>query len=210
MSIKLKPHNEEVYKKVKKMLAEKNRAAVIQPTGTGKSYVALRLIEQTDGNVIYIAPSTLILNQVKATIEEAVRNGEINTEEYEKYKRVRYITYSKLMRESLDGEQYDQIILDEFHRCGAPEWGKGVSRLLSQNKDSKVLGLTATPLRNTDGKDMARELFDGNIASEMSLEEAIVRGIIKAPVYVNAIYSFEGIISRVENEIERLCFVRQD
>lgn len=204
MGIRLKAHNKEAYENVRAMLEKRNCAAVIQPTGTGKSYIALKLIENTEGNVIYVAPSTLIIRQVKETIEEERKNGDISNEEYEKYKRVKYITYSKLMKDALENEHFDQIILDEFHRCGAPEWGKGVQRLLAQNKSSKVLGLTATPLRAVDGKDMAKELFDGNVASEMTLEEAIARGIIKAPVYVNAIYSFKNILAELEGKVNEV------
>ena len=32
--------------------------------------------------------------------------------------------------------------------------------------------MTATPVRAVDNKDMSDELFEGNIASEMTLEEA--------------------------------------
>ncbi|MFR5880821.1 MAG: hypothetical protein ACLUEQ_08455 [Cloacibacillus evryensis] len=41
-----------------------------------------------------------------------------------------------------------------------------------------VLGLSATNIRYLDNqRDMADELFDGNIASEMTLGEAVVRGM---------------------------------
>ena len=101
-------------------------------------------------------------------------------------------------------DKYSLIILDEFHRCGAPEWQKGVKRLLENNKKAKVLGLTATPIRATDGKDMAKELFLGNVASEMYLEEAVVRRIINPGIYINAMYSFTGIINEMENKVEKI------
>ena len=64
----------------------------------------------------------------------------------------------------------DYIILDEFHRCGAEMWGQGVKRLLNIYSDIPVLGLTATNIRYIDNRrDMADELFNGNIASEMTL-----------------------------------------
>ena len=205
MGFKLKPHNEEVHKKVKEKLKKERYAAVIQPTGTGKSYIALKLIEETDGNSVYVAPSNLIINQIKETIEEARKRGELTQEEYEKYKKIKFITYSKLMNEKFEKkDQYSLIILDEFHRCGAPEWQKGVKRLLENNKGARVLGLTATPIRATDGKDMAKELFLGNVASEMYLEEAVARGIINPGIYINAMYSFTGMINEMENKVEKI------
>lgn len=77
MGFILKPHNKEVQIKVKEKLKKERYAAVIQPTGTGKSYIALKLIEETYGNSIYVAPSNLILNQIKETIEEARKRGEL-------------------------------------------------------------------------------------------------------------------------------------
>lgn len=94
---------------------------------------------------------------------------------------ITFITYAKLMLmdgNGLAGIRPGYIILDEFHRCGAAEWGKGVQNLLNMYPDVPVLGLSATNIRYLDNqRDMADELFGGNVASEMTLGEAIVRGI---------------------------------
>ena len=45
MSIELLPHGQQAYENVKKIFEKDNRAAVIHPTGTGKSYIALKLAE---------------------------------------------------------------------------------------------------------------------------------------------------------------------
>ena len=203
MGISLKKHNEEAYQKVKDMLKESNKAAVVHPTGTGKTYIALKWIEESQGKTIYVAPSNHILNQVKEDIEKARENGEISEEQYKRYKEVKYVTYTSLMELSKMESGYDNIILDEFHRCGAPEWGKGVDRLIKQSPNAKVLGMTATPVRAVDNKDMSDELFEGNIASEMTLEEAVAEGIIAVPVYVTAIYSLEEAIRKAESKVEK-------
>ena len=203
MGISLKKHNEEAYEKVKEMFKESNKAAVVHPTGTGKTYIALKWIEESQGKTIYVAPSNHILNQVKEDIEKARENGEISEEQYKRYKEVKYVTYTSLMELSKMESGYDNIILDEFHRCGAPEWGKGVDRLIKQSPNAKVLGMTATPVRAVDNKDMSDELFEGNIASEMTLEEAVAEGIIAVPVYVTAIYSLEEAIRKAESKVEK-------
>lgn len=46
MSIHLYKHNEDAYRAVETMLEEKQMAAVIHPTGTGKSMIAFKLVEQ--------------------------------------------------------------------------------------------------------------------------------------------------------------------
>jgi superfamily II DNA or RNA helicase len=94
----------------------------------------------------------------------------------------------------------DYIILDEFHRCGAEQWGKGVQKLLKMYDGVPVLGLSATNIRYLDNqRDMADELFDGNIASEMTLGEAIVRGILNPPTYVISVYSYQKDLDRYVN-----------
>ena len=70
------------------------------------------------------------------------------------------------------------IILDEYHRAGAQEWSAALHKLLAACQQVKLLGLSATNIRYLDNqRNMADELFDGNVASEMTLGEAIVRGI---------------------------------
>ena len=59
--------------------------------------------------------------------------------------------------------------------------GAGVQRLLAMYSHSKVLGLSATAIRYLDNqRNMVEEIFEGNIASEMTLGEFIVRGIFKS------------------------------
>lgn len=50
MSIHLYKHNEDAYRAVETMLEEKQMAAVIHPTGTGKSMIAFKLVEQHPHN----------------------------------------------------------------------------------------------------------------------------------------------------------------
>ena len=204
MGINLKKHNEKAYQKIKDMLKETDRAAVVHPTGTGKTYIALKWIEETSGKTIYVAPSNHILNQVKEDVEKAKESGEISDEQYKRYKEVKYVTYTSLMELSKMESGYDNIIIDEFHRCGAPEWSKGVDRIIKQSPNAKILGMTATPIRAVDNKNMADAIFKGNVASEMTLEEAVAEGIIEAPIYINGIYSLQEEIKRAESNIEKI------
>lgn len=118
---------------------------------------------------------------------------------------VTFMTYSKLMHDEdiIDSIHPDYIILDEFHRCGAKEWGRSVSRLLVAHSSAKLLGLSATSIRYLDNqRDMAQELFDGYIASEMTLGEAIARGILPTPKYVMGMYSYDDKIKKLQQRIK--------
>ena len=99
----------------------------------------------------------------------------------------------------------DYIVLDECHRCGAPEWGKSVQKLLDMYPKAKLLGLSATNVRYLDGqRDMAQEIFDGHIASEMTLGEAIARGILSAPKYVVALYSYGKELQKLQARVQAI------
>ena len=118
------------------------------------------------------------------------------------------ITYAKLARltdEEIEKLSADIIILDEFHHCGAPEWGRGVEKLLQRNEEASVLGLSATPLRYTDGlRDMTDELFENNVASEMTLEEAIENGILPEASYVSTLYGYDKELEDMQTNIDKI------
>lgn len=202
MSIMLKPHNVETHKKVTDMLKESNKVAVIHPTGTGKMYIALKLVEENkEKKVIYVAPSNTILHDVKKSI---FAEG-MTMSDFPNLKRITYQKLANLTDEEIQKLKADIIIIDEFHHCGAPEWGKGIERLLQRNKGAIVLGLSATPLRYNDGlRDMADELFENNVASEMTLEEAIENGILPEATYVSALYGYDKELESMQTNIDKM------
>lgn len=199
MGIELKKHNEEAYDKVKTEFEDSNRVAVVHAMGTGKSFIALKLIEDNqDKKVLYLAPSNAILHQIKKSAIE---------EEGKMFGNVTRMTYQKLnnlSEEELAKINPDIIVLDEFHHCGAEKWGQTIQELLELNPDVKVLGLSATPIRYFDGNvDMAEELFEGHIASEISFEDAIEGKILPPFIYISAMYGSIENIRYIENGIEQ-------
>lgn len=173
--IDLFPHNQTAYLAASKMLAETGKAAVIHPTGTGKSFIGFKLAEDHPDSVIcWLSPSEYIfkmqIENLKATGADEPGN-------------IKFFTFARLMNmsaEELEEIQPDYVVVDEFHRAGAELWGKNVLKIFEMYPDAPVLGLSATAVRYLDNqRNMADELFEGNIASEMTLGEAIVRGILK-------------------------------
>ncbi len=196
-------HNQRAYEAAVEMMEATGRAAVIHPTGTGKSFIAFKLCaDHEKESICWLSPSEYIF----ATQEEKWRQaGGITLENIE------FFTYAKLMRrkEKGDGEELLKqkpsfIILDEFHRLGAAQWGGGVEWLRSKYPQAKVLGLSATNIRYLDNqRDMAWELFGGNIASELTLGAAIAGGILPAPKYVLSVYSYQKELERYQARIKR-------
>ena len=202
MPISLKPHNIETYKKVVDKIQETGRAAVIHPTGTGKMFISLKLLEENKGKkAIYLAPSNAILHDVKKNI---LAEG-MTMADFPSLKRLTYQKLASMSDEEIEKLDADIIILDEFHHCGAPEWGKGVDRLTKRNEGAKILGLSATPLRYLDGlRDMADELFKNSVASEMSLEEAIENEILPEATYVSTLYGYDQELESMQGQINKI------
>ena len=200
MSIELYEHNKKAYDSAKAMLALTGKAAVVHPTGTGKSFIGFKLCEDNaDKTVCWIGPSEYIFKTQTENLKACAG---------EELKNIRFFTYARLMNMT-DGEMEeispDFIVLDEFHRGGAERWGEGLGRLLKKYRDAPVLGLSATNIRYLDDRrDMAEELFDGNVSSEMTLGEAVARGILTPPKYVTAVYSYKKDLERYERAVKRI------
>ncbi len=198
MAISLFEHNQTAYEAAMAMLSETGKAAVIHPTGTGKSFIGFKLCEEHPKAVIcWLAPSEYIF---KTQIE----NLKAATGGYAP-ENIQFYTYAKLMNlteDELSEIRPDYIILDEFHRCGAEMWGQGVKTLLTVHSETPILGLSATAIRYLDNqRNMADELFDGCVACEMTLGEAIVRGILNPPKYVMSVFSYQKDLEKYERRV---------
>lgn len=241
MSLNLFPHNKRAYEAAMHLMEEEGKAAIIHPTGTGKSFIAFQLaVEHPNSHILWLAPSEYIYQTQLENLKKVALHA------WELAQNIQFLTYAKLMFQSTEtdfGKEEvflleenenscqdksivsvdietkdastskkthqieilypDYIILDEFHRCGAVEWGKSVEKLLSVNPQAKLLGLSATNIRYLDGqRDMAVELFDGVIASEMTLGEAIAKEILPAPTYVISMYAYQEELKKLQKRIE--------
>ena len=200
MGIELYPHNLEAYRAARKLMAAKGLAAVVHPTGTGKSFIAFKLCEdEPDKTVCWLSPSEYIfktqLENLKASGADVPQN-------------IRFYTYAKLMnmsRAEMENIKPDILVLDEFHRGGAVAWGAALQQFLSLHSDVPMLGLSATAVRYLDcQRDMSEELFQGCVASEMTLGEAIVRGILPAPKYVTTVFRYQNHLNELQERVERV------
>ena len=194
----LKPHNVATIEKILEFYKTERKCCAIQATGTGKTFLILRLLEiyNDEGkSAIIFAPNREIIKQTKKRMKKFGLNN------------ATFYTYQKLARmtdEEISTMKFDLIVCDELHRTGAKTWGQKFEVLVNSHTDSKVFGVTATPLRCADGRDMAEEYFDSNKACDISLAEALVREIIPVmPLYVSALYTFEEEYQNMSEKIEK-------
>ena len=198
--IKLYSHNQKAYDLAVTMLEDTKKAAIVHPTGTGKSFIAFKLCEDHPHKTIcWLSPSEYIFSTQLENLCQATNGFKPNN--------IVFFTYAKLMgmsKEEIQAIHPDYIVLDEYHRAGATYWQKGVEQLLFTYSDIPILGLSATNIRYLDNqRDMAQELFDGNIASQMSLGEAIVRGILNPPKYVLSMYYYQNTLEKYERRVKK-------
>lgn len=208
-------------------------ASVVLPTGGGKSFVALtELMEHKDDKMLYLAPSNEILEQMKDYVIEYVHGlqgtlGKKTKEEIiaEVFPNITFETYPGLLAKKgkeVIKQEYGFIVLDELHRTGASEWEEKLDELLeNQQENVRVLGITATPTRDADDRNMANETAlklgytqeevqkREHIAMDMDLVEAIKLGLVVNPKIVSCEYSLKE-DGRMEDLLEAINSIEDE
>ena len=167
-----------------------NKNLVVASTGVGKTIIAAfdfrRFYEKyPQARLLFIAHRKEILEQSIQKFREVLNDfnfgdlyvdGNIPAQVDHLFMSIQSFVASDFSKKTTE-DFYDFIIVDEFHHAAA----KSYQGLLSYYKPQILLGLTATPER-LDGKDIL-EYFDGRIASEMRLAEAIDRKLLSPFLY---------------------------
>ena len=88
--LELFEHNQIAYESAKTMLADAGKAAVIHPTGTGKSFIGFKLCEENPGGTIcWLSPSEYIFTTQLENLAKASDGWHPEN--------IRFFTYAKLM-----------------------------------------------------------------------------------------------------------------
>ena len=208
----LQQHQQEAYTAITNAYKIRNKASVVIPTGCGKSFISLQLmIDNKDKNILFMAPTNAIKDQMYRYIAKYIAGEEPTTERpakmiaEEQFPNLRIILYPSLLRmknEIMENLNPDIIIMDELHRTGADKWGEKIDDLININPNAKILGLTATPDR-MDDKNIVDDLFCGNVDYELTLVDAIQKGIVQAPNYVKCDYSLRDSLESIKTAIEQ-------
>lgn len=183
------------------MLSERDRACVIQPTGTGKFVIIAKMVQDNpEKRFLLLGTNEYMFDDQMANLADIAPGF--------KPENLQFMTYPGAMAAAKAESavpKYDVIVADEFHHCGAPEWSKGVLHIVEANPTAKLVGFSATPVRFSDGgRNMADEMFEGNVASSMEIEEAWLRGILPIPTYVIALYDAPKELGELSVSIEKV------
>ncbi|MEG0568214.1 MAG: DEAD/DEAH box helicase [Clostridium sp.] len=174
----IKPNNMQVraMKKLHRLreLGE-DRSLVVAATGTGKTYMsAFDVMQFNPSRMLFLVHREEILRSAEKTFRKIVKNKNITTgflTGTSKDLKSKYLFSTiQSMNNNIDRfspEEFDYIVVDEAHHISSPTY----ERVLSHFNPKFLLGMTATPER-CDGDDIY-EVFNGNIALEVRLKEAL-------------------------------------
>lgn len=160
----------------------RHRNLLVAATGTGKTVVAaldhkrLRESEADQPSLLFIAHRKEILEQSLRTYRDVLKDGAFGELFVGGHKPVRrrhvFASIQSLQQagelERWARDHFDIIVIDEFHHVEAATYRK----VLDYFSPRELLGLTATPER-ADGVDVAQAFFDGRVASELRLWDAL-------------------------------------
>lgn len=213
----LKDHNIPTYLELRSRFdSGENMVGLTQATGTGKTYITAQFIYDECFNTVHVVKEfdhiqskpkrVLILSPTSHLSHQTAKVLYSQLGPNLKHASMTATTYQELLRATDEdlAQQFDVIIVDEFHRLGAEKWGPAVQKLLEANPNAKILGLTATPIRYLDeARDMGEELFNGVVVQGPNIGQAINAGILPKPKYVLGLYSYEHIFDDIESAIAK-------
>ncbi|MCI8712797.1 MAG: DEAD/DEAH box helicase family protein [Ruminococcus sp.] len=158
-------------------------------TGVGKTYLAA-FDSAGYERVLFVAHREEILRQAAVSFQNVRRSddfGFFDGKQKDTDKSVIFASVATLGRKEYLSEKFftpnyfDYLIIDEFHHAVNDQY----QRIVKYFKPRFLLGLTATPER-MDGKNIY-EICDYNVPYEISLKEAINKGVL-VPFHYYGIY----------------------
>ncbi|MEU6478999.1 DUF3427 domain-containing protein [Streptomyces sp. NPDC047017] len=183
------PHQRDMLERlrVERELRGRHRNLLVAATGTGKTVMAAldyrNLCRAADGarpRLLFVAHRKEILNQSLRTYREVLDDASFGEllhagQEPREWNHVFASVQSLNVRrlEQLAREHFDVIVIDEFHHATASTY----RRVIDHFSPKELLGLTATPER-MDGRNVQDEFFEGRIAAEMRLWEALENDLL--------------------------------
>ena len=183
------PHQRDMLERlrVEREIRGRNRNLLVAATGTGKTVMAAldyrslrKRLGKANPTLLFVAHRKEILRQSLRTYREVLddasfgellHSGEDPRDWNHVFASVQSLNLQRL--EQLAPDHFDVIVIDEFHHATSMTY----RRVIDHFKPKELLGLTATPER-MDGRNVQDEFFEGRIAAEMRLWEALENDLL--------------------------------
>jgi superfamily II DNA or RNA helicase/HKD family nuclease len=183
------PHQRDMLERlrVEREIRGRHRNLLVAATGTGKTVMAAldyrslsKALVTKQPRLLFVAHRKEILRQSLRTYREVLDDASFGEllhagQEPQAWEHVFASVQSLNVRrlEQLASDHFDIIVIDEFHHATAATY----RRVIDHFQPKQLLGLTATPER-MDGLNVQDEFFDGRIAAEMRLWEALENDLL--------------------------------
>ena len=210
--IPLYDFQEEAVKKLKKHFLDedKEKGMLVMPTGSGKSrtatYFLIKEMISRGYQIIWIAHRHMLLDQAADCFVRYSGLSKIENPGIKNY-RVSCISGEHLRMSQVDKHeiivasissiyrnkdhlrrilrQKVMVIVDEAHHTFAPTYIETLKFIQKYRKKTKVLGITATPVRaNEDDSIALLNLYGNKIIYSVTMSDLITKGILAIPKFV--------------------------
>lgn len=184
---------------VERLTHGRHRNLLIAATGSGKTVMAAldyKRLREADPKrrLLFIAHTKEILEQARATFAQVLKDpdfgellvdGNVPRSNLHVFASIQSLSSKKRFQE-FSPKHFEVVIIDEFHHAEARTYRQVIDHFEPQ----EFLGLTATPERS-DGVRVQDEFFDGRVASELRLWDALDQEILTP-------FSYFGIFDDVD------------
>lgn len=185
-----------------RQLKEYGQSILIWPTGMGKTYTSMQIaLNGMYNHVIYLSPFSLF--------NQSIIDNYLDVDD-ERFKLYTFAMLRTLHGFPNFGGEFDSMntpdtlfIIDECHMVCAEQTYKALSLLKNEIcPNAHYLGLTATPKR-PDGMNPVFDVFNGRVADEYYLNQAIEDGILKKPTYIAGTFELDESLLKKKMKIEQ-------
>ncbi|MCK9578724.1 DEAD/DEAH box helicase family protein [bacterium] len=179
--IKLRPYQEEARKK----FLETGAIGVFHPTGAGKSFIALKLLDEIKGKKIIIVPTRTLIEQWSYYIDTHIPHAKHE---------IKIVTYQGFRDNK---EEYALTVYDECQRLPADTFSR-----LAVIPTKYRIGLSASPHRE-DGRESYIFALTGFPVGLNWQEYMATVGKSYHPIYVHLVRSSAGKLNKIAELLDR-------
>lgn len=204
--ISLFPHNEEAYELLCQSTDNYPLAFIEHATGTGKSFILLKFLytKMRRKRILFISMHDEMFSQL---FDDQMPTLGMKRDDFHTFDTLIYHNILKYDMEYII-RNYDCIVFDEAHHCGAEKWSTKVQELkelVLKTPGKLMIGATATGIRYLDDyTDVSEEYFDGKTVSRLPISKSILNNLLPAPLYINSLSSCTSVIDRVKAKLRKV------
>ena len=216
-----KYQKEAVDETIKYLMEKDGNPVVVLPTGTGKSLVLAELCRRAieiyhDTNIINATHNKELIQQNHDELKSVWPEGDIGI--YSAgigKKKIRKITFAGIQsvrKKAFHFPRIDLLMIDEAHTISRKQestWHKFIKDLKTANPNMRILGLTASPFRMTEGKIYGEGCLFTEVSYEYEIIQAIEEGYL-SPLHnhrTTTHYDVSGVGKRggeyIENQLQK-------